>query len=63
MKTKKEIKKYSRGLAKSYFYSFNNIPWEPFENYDKDWLKDQVNDLARSVEIAMLWAQNQEETK
>jgi hypothetical protein len=57
MKTKKEISKYAEGFAREHFYSYDDVPWEPFENESKEWLDEQAQDLADAIEKAMLWAQ------
>jgi hypothetical protein len=62
MKTKKQIRKHAEGVAWAHFYSDEDTPWEPFENYPQDWIDEQVESLADAVERAMLWAQ-QGETK
>ena len=59
MRTKKEIRQYAKGTAWGHFYSDENTPWEPFEYYPDKWLKEQCNDLADSIEDAMLWAQGE----
>lgn len=59
MKTKQAITKYAYGLAQSHFYSDDNTPWEPFQNYEEGWLQENVDDLGRAIERAMLWAQEE----
>ncbi len=60
MKTRKQIRKYAEGVAWAHFYSDEDTPWEPFENYPQDWMDEQVESLADAVERAMLWAQQGE---
>lgn len=61
MKTKQAIKNYAYGLAESFFYFDDETPWEPFENYEEKWLQENVDDLGRAIERAMLWAQERED--
>lgn len=60
MKTKEQIRKYANGVAWAHFYSDDDIPWEPFENYSKEWLEEQCENLAQAVMVSMLWAQGSE---
>jgi hypothetical protein len=60
MKTRKQIRKYAEGVAWAHFYSDEDTPWGPFENYPQDWIDEQVESLADAVERAMLWAQQGE---
>jgi hypothetical protein len=60
MKAKNGIRQYAKGLAWGHFYSDDDIPWEPFEDYPKEWLDEQCDDLADAIETAMLWAQGVE---
>jgi hypothetical protein len=57
MKTKQEIRKYAEGLAQDHFYSGDDTPWEPFEDYPQEWLEVHFEALADAIEEAMLWAQ------
>lgn len=57
MKTKREIHQYAKGIAWGQFYSYDDVAWEPFEGYPKDWLRDQCKELTETIERAMLWAQ------
>ena len=57
MKTNEEIKQYARGLAEAHFYSDDDTPWEPFENWDEDDIEEEIDNLAVAVYRAMLWAQ------
>lgn len=59
MKTKKAIRKYAEGVAWAHFYSDEDIPWEPFEDYPKEWLEEQCESLADAVERAMIWTQGE----
>lgn len=56
METKSAIRKYAEGVAWEHFYSEDDIPWEPFEDYSEEWLEEQCQMLADAVEKAMLWA-------
>ena len=59
MKTIEALKARARGIAESHFYSDDecDIPWEPFENHEKEEIDQEVDDLATSILQAMLWAQ------
>lgn len=57
MKTKEQIRKYAEGVAWAHFYSDDDIPWEPFEDYPQEWLDEQCEALADAVTVSMLWAQ------
>ena len=59
MKTNSELLAHAYGIAESHFYSDDecDIPWEPFENHDKEQIDEEVNNLAESIYNAMLWAQ------
>jgi len=59
MKNRKEIRKYAEGFAWGHFYSEEDVPWEPFEYYPKEWLEENCEELADAVEKAMLWAQGE----
>jgi hypothetical protein len=50
------IRRYAEGVAWGHFYSDDDIPWEPFENYSDDWINEQASMLADAIENAMLWA-------
>lgn len=60
MKTIDELKARARGIAESHFYCDDEceIPWEPFENHDKEQIDEEVNSLAESIFNAMQWAQS-----
>jgi hypothetical protein len=62
MRTLAEIKKRALGVAQMHFYSDvdEQAPWEPFENYDKAWIKNEIKDLADALVNQMLWAQSKE---
>jgi methionyl-tRNA synthetase len=59
MKTKKQIREYALGAAYAHFYSDEDTPWEPFENYDEEWLEEQCEELAQVIQVCMLWAQGE----
>ena len=60
MLTNEELKKRARGIAESIFYSDDDCdyPWEPFEDFDEDEIERQVNELAQSIFISLLWARD-----
>lgn len=55
MKLEEAIRKYAEGVAWAHFYSDDDTPWEPFEDYDEGWIEEQCESLADAVEKAMLW--------
>jgi hypothetical protein len=61
MKTNSQLLERAYGIAESFFYSDDecDIPWEPFEDYDKEEINEQLHDLAQSILLAMEWAQNE----
>ena len=63
MRTLAEIKKRALGGAQMHFYSDvdEQIPWQPFEDYDKKWIKNEIKDLAEMLVNQMLWAQSKGE--
>ena len=58
MKTKKEIRKYAKALAWGFFYSDEDTLWEPFENYPKGWVEDEMDNLVSVIERAIQWGQS-----
>lgn len=60
MKTRTEIRQYAKGLAWEQFYSDDDVPWQPFEQYPDEWLENQCVELTNAIEAAMLWAQGAE---
>lgn len=48
MKTKREIKRFCQGQ----FYSDdkNTVPWQPFEDYSKEQVKEFVDELAYALD-------------
>ena len=62
MKTLAEIKKRALGVSQMHFYSDvdEQAPWEPFEDYDKKWIKSEIKDMAEMLVNQMLWAQNKD---
>ena len=57
MKTKEQIRKYAEGVAWAHFYSDGGTPWEPFEDYEDEWLEEQCANLTQTIMVSMLWAQ------
>ena len=62
MKSNSELLERAYGIAESFFYCDDEceIPWEPFEHFDDEEIKDQLHDLAQTILRAMLWAQGSE---
>ena len=62
MRTNSELLERAYGIAESFFYCDDEceIPWEPFEHFEDEELKDQLHDLAQTILRSMLWAQGAE---
>jgi hypothetical protein len=60
MKTLAEIKTRAHAIASMHFYADvdDRTAWEPFEDYDKKWIKNEIKDLADALVNQMLWAQS-----
>jgi hypothetical protein len=59
MRTKDEMRVFSQALAEEHFYADVDVgtPWEPFEHWSEGQLEEEVENLAISVYMAMLWVQ------
>ena len=59
MKTKDELKARALGIAEGFFYCDDECEtaWMPFEDWNKNLLDDQVQDMAEVIYQAMVWAQ------
>ena len=59
MRTKEEMRVFAQGLAQEHFYADvdDYTPWEPFEHWSVGQLDEEVDNLAISVYMAMLWVQ------
>jgi len=62
MKTLEQIREYAVGAAWAHFYSDEDTPWEPFENYDEEWIEKHCTELAHVIQFCMVWAQQGEAT-
>jgi hypothetical protein len=62
MKTLEQIKERAQAIAVMHFYADvdGNTPWEPFENYEDEWIANQIEDMADMLVGQMLWAQQGE---
>ena len=60
MKTLDEIKTRAHAIASMHFYSDVDecAAWEPFEDYDDEWIQDEIESMAEMLVISMLWAQS-----
>lgn len=56
---KQQIRALAEGVATSHFYTEDAYPWEPFENYDEEWVHEQAQSLADSIESAITYVINQ----
>jgi hypothetical protein len=63
MKTNSQLLERAYGIAESFFYSDDECqePWEPFEDYDKEEIQEQLHDLAQTILQAMLWSQENDD--
>ena len=61
MKTNSQLLERAYGIAESFFYSDDECqePWEPFEDYEKEEIQEQLHELAQTILQAMLWAQGE----
>ena len=57
MKTIEQIEDRSLAIAFSHFHCEDGQPWEPFENYSKEDLAEEVAVLTDVIAHAMRWAQ------
>ena len=60
MKTLDEIKERANAIAMMHFYSDvdDNTLWEPFENYNDEWIAEEIENMADMLTRNMLWAQD-----
>lgn len=52
--TEEWIRQHAEAVAWAHFYSDEDTPWEPFENYPQEWIDEHVESLADAIEMAML---------
>ncbi len=59
MKTLAEIKTRAEAIALMHFYSDvdDHTLWEPFENYEDEWIADEIESMTDMLVRQMLWAQ------
>ena len=62
MKTNSQLLERAYGIAEDFFYSDDEceIPWEPFEDYEKEEIQEQLHELAQTIFLAMQWSQDNE---
>lgn len=60
MLTNEALKVRARAIAESHFYSDDDCDylWEPFEDWLDEDIKEQVEDMAQSIFISLLWARD-----
>ena len=65
MKTLDEIKERALAIAQMHFYADVDdlTPWEPFEDYDEEWIAGEIESMADMLTRNMLWAQGKGETE
>jgi len=63
MKTNSQLLERAYGIAEDFFYSDDEceIPWEPFEDYEKEEIQEQLHELAQTILQAMLWSQENDD--
>jgi hypothetical protein len=63
MKTNSQLLERAYGIAESFFYSDDECqePWEPFEDYEKEEIQEQLHELAQTILQAMIWSQENDE--
>jgi hypothetical protein len=61
MKTNSELLERAYGIAESFLYCDDEclIPWEPFEHWPDELVKDQLHDLAQTILLSLQWAQGE----
>jgi hypothetical protein len=64
MKTLEQIKKRAYEVALMHFYAdLDDLTlWEPFENYEDEWIGEQIEYMTLMLAAQMLWAQQGEVT-
>jgi hypothetical protein len=64
MKTLEQIKQRAQAIALMHFYSDvdDNTLWEPFENYNDEWIADEIESMTDMLVGQMVWAQQGEVT-
>jgi hypothetical protein len=64
MKTLEQIKKRAYEVALMHFYAdLDDLTlWEPFENYEDEWIGEQIEYMTLMLAAQMLWAQQGEAT-
>jgi hypothetical protein len=62
MKTLAEIKERAHAIASMHFYADVDdlTAWEPFEDYDDEWIAEEIENMADTLTRNMLWAQQGE---
>ena len=60
MKTLDEIKERAHAIASMHFYADVDdlTAWEPFEDYDDEWIQEEIENMAEMLVGQMLWAQS-----
>jgi hypothetical protein len=60
-KSNSELLERAYGIAESFFYSDDECqePWEPFEDYPKEEIQEQIHDLAQTIYQSLQWAHNE----
>ena len=60
MKTLAEIKTRAHAIASMHFYADVDdlTAWEPFENYDDEWIAEEIENMTEMLVVQMLWAQS-----
>jgi len=61
--TREQMNARAWGISESHFFSDNEceVPWEPFEHFEKEELQGHVAGLAATIFMSMLWAQGDDD--
>ena len=59
MKTLEQIKERAQAIAEMHFYADvdDGTLWEPFENYEDEWIAEEIASMADMLIRQMLWSQ------
>jgi hypothetical protein len=59
MRTVDEIKQRAQAIALMHFYADLDdlLLWEPFQDYNDEWIADEIENMTEMLVGQMLWAQ------
>jgi hypothetical protein len=63
MRTLAEIKQRAQAIAEMHFYADPDslLLWEPFQDYNDEWIADEIENMTEMLVKQMLWAQSKGE--